>query len=181
MNVPQPPQPQGQIPNHSNYQPDQELLKIRRRVSDLVRLGAATPETYLQTVMQLFQESERRRQVCMSEAEDCLRRHQALVAQAHGFSAVGSILFAIVNGFATLEERRVIESAERAREQKEKEDEAARLKGNGQAPATNGHPTQEAAGAPEAAAPVAAPPAPVVTPSEPSATKPSGGKRRKKP
>jgi hypothetical protein len=96
-------------------------------MSDLLRLGAATPETYIQTIMQVWQESERRRQSCMQEADDHLRRYHAMVAQAQGFATVGSILYSVINGFATLEERRLIETAEREKEQKEKEAEAAKL------------------------------------------------------
>ncbi len=160
------PQPRMEIPNYTNYQPNEELIRLRRRIGDLMRLGAATPETYLQTVMQLFQEGERRRQSCLTEAEDHLRKHAALVAQAHGYSAMTSILYSIINGFATLEEKRLQEMAER---EKEKQD-------NGP-PATNGvaqvqaaptkDPAQEGAGTSG------------VKP--PSNHKPSGGKRKKKP
>lgn len=155
--------PQGNYepPNYSNYQPDQELLRLRKRVTDLVRLGAATPETYVQTVMQLSQEGERRRQSCMAEAEDHLRKYHALTAQAHGFAALSSMLFAIINGFATLEERRLVEMAEREKEKAE-----------------NGPPPS----------PVVVQPDPPKEPAKVQAregarssgkTKPSGGKRRK--
>jgi len=162
MNTPHQPQLGPQTPNYTNYHPEQELLKLRRRVGEMLKLGAATPETYLQTIMQLFQEAERRRQICMGEAEDCLRKHQALVAQAHGFSAMSSILYNIVNGYVTLEEKRILETAEREKEQAEKE---AAVSGNGTASsaASNGHSTQEGAIGPIPTA------------------QPSGGKRRKKP
>jgi hypothetical protein len=159
MNTPHQPQLGPQTPNYSNYHPEQELVKLRRRVAEMLKLGAATPETYLQTIMQLFQEAERRRQICMGEAEDCLRKHQALVAQAHGFSSMSSILYNIVNGYVTLEEKRILETAEREKEQAEKEAAA-----NG-ADTSNGHSTHEAESASDT----------------PVAPKPSGGKRRKKP
>jgi hypothetical protein len=166
MNTPHQPQLGPQTPNYTNYHPEKELLKLRQRVGEMLKLGAATPETYLQTIMQLFQEAERRRQMCMGEAEDCLRKHQALVAQAHGFSAMSSILYNIVNGYVTLEERRLLETAQRDSDQAEKEAAAANVDGaKSAAGSVNGHSTQEVASA-------------LGTPLAP---KSSGGKRRRKP
>ena len=173
MNQPPPtptihaPQPRADMPNLANYQPDQELLRLRRRIGDLMRMNALTPETFQQAVMQLFQESERRRQTCLQEAEDHLRKYHALLSQAGAFAAQGSILFAVINGFATLEERRLQEMADRERE-KAQQEAAAPPAAPAPAPApepapANGTPTaqpaQEATGTP--------------------ATKTSGGRRKK--
>lgn len=163
MNMQQPPPARMEIPNYGNYQPDQELLRLRRRIGDLMRLGVATPDTYFQTVMQLFQEAERRRQTCMNEAEDHLRKHHALVAQAHGFSAVSSILYSIINGFASLEERRLQEMADRAKEKAE----------NGPVE------TKEAPPPPPVTETPKAPPAPAETKVEVKTNHKSGGKRKK--
>jgi hypothetical protein len=84
-------------------------------------MGALTPDTFQQAIFQLFQESERRRMSCLQEAEDHLRKYHALLSQAGAFAAQGSILFAVINGFASLEEKRVEETAVRAKEQAEKE------------------------------------------------------------
>jgi hypothetical protein len=151
--------PRLDIPNYTNYQPAEELVRLRKRVGDLLKLGAATPDTYLQTVMQLFQEGERRRQQCMADAEDHLRKYHALVAQAHGFSAMSSVLYSVINGFATLEERRLQEMAEREKEKAES------AKPEVHASPTN--PAQEGAGTPEV--------------KSEANNKPSGGKRSKKP
>lgn len=105
-----------EIPNYTNYQPDQEVFRLRRRLGDLLRLGAATPETFQQTLMQLWNENERRRQSCLQEAEEHLRKYHSLVAQAHAFSAQSSIVYSIVNGYVTIEERRLQELADRERE-----------------------------------------------------------------
>lgn len=156
------PQPKMEIPNYGNYQPDVELSRLRKRMSDLLRLNAATPETYLQTVMQLFQEGERRRQACLTEAEDHLRKHHALVAQAHGFSSMTSVLYSIINGFATLEEKRLQEMADRAKEQSENAPPPAPPAPVQAAPPKDQ--ANEGARAPEA---------------KPANGKPSGGKRRK--
>lgn len=113
------PQARIDIPNYTNYQPNEELVRLRKRVNDLLQLGAATPETFAQTMMQLWQEGERRRQSCIAEAEDHLRKYHAMVAQAHGFAAQSSILYSVINGYATIEERKAQELAERAKEQAE--------------------------------------------------------------
>jgi hypothetical protein len=115
----QPPQPN--VTTHTTYQPEQDLLRLRRRLGDLLRLGGMTPETFQQTILQLWQEVEKRRQSCLHEAEDYMRKYQASLAQAGAFSAQSSILFAIINGFVTLEERRIQETADRAREAAERE------------------------------------------------------------
>lgn len=108
--------PPQQQPNTPNYRPQEELTRLRLRLNDLLRLEAATPATFQQAIMQIWQESERRRQSCLSESEDHLRRYHALLAQAHGFSALSSIVFAVINGYVELEEKRVREEAERAHE-----------------------------------------------------------------
>lgn len=147
------PQPRADLPNPGNYQPEQELLRLRRRVGDLMRMNALTPETFQQAVMQLFQESERRRQTCLAEAEDHLRKYHALLSQAGAFAAQGSILFAVINGFATLEERRLQEMADREREKAQQQEAAPPPPAPTPAPApANGtataQPAQEATGEP---------------------------------
>jgi hypothetical protein len=98
------------------YQPEQEAIKLRQRLNDLFRLGAATPETLQQAFMQVWQETERRRQSCLSEADDHLRKYQALLAQSGAFSAIGSIAYAVINGYVQLEEKRLQEKIERDKE-----------------------------------------------------------------
>lgn len=156
------PQPRVEIPNSSNYQPEVELVRLRKRLGDLLRMNALTPDTFQQAVMQLFQEAERRRQTALQEAEDHLRKYHALLSQAGAFAAQGSILFAVINGFATLEERRLQEMAERAKEKLDQQEPAAPPPAPApviEAPPTNGQTAQEAAGDPNA--------------------KPSGGRRKK--
>lgn len=112
------PQTSPQTPNYSNYQPNEELLRLRKRVTDLLKLGAATPETFAQSILQIWQETERHRQNNMEQAEDHLRKYHALVAQAQGFAMQSSILYSVINGYATIEERKAQELADRAAEQK---------------------------------------------------------------
>ena len=102
------------IPNHTNYQPEAEMVRLRRRLGDLLRLGAATPDTFQMAVQQMWQETEKRRQSCLQEAEDHLRKYHAMVAQAHGFSSMASILYSVIDGYVNLEERRIQEAVARA-------------------------------------------------------------------
>ena len=95
------------------------LLKLRQRMLDLQKLGMLTPESfgmYQQTVLQIWQEAERRRQTCMAQAENFREQARAAEAQAHAFSAMASIMYAVVNGYIQLEEKRVAEEAERKKE-----------------------------------------------------------------
>lgn len=155
--------PQG--PGVQGYHPEQEILKLRKRLADLFRMGAATPETLQQALMQIWQETERRRQSCLSEAEDHLRKYHALLSQAHAFSSISSIAYSVINGYVQLEERRIQELADRERERQQNEaDQKAQA-----APApTNGVQAHE--GATEAV---------VGSPEVALKPKPSGGKRKK--
>ncbi len=120
------PPPRIDIPDYTNYQPEQELTKLRKRLSDLLRLGGATPETFVQTLLQMWQETEKRRQSSLREAEDLLRKYHALVAQSHAFAAQASIAYSVVNGYVILEERRAQEVADRERERAAHEADAAK-------------------------------------------------------
>lgn len=111
-----PPEPKYEIPNYSNYQPEQEQLRLRKRLGDLIRLGAATPETLQQAFLQVWQEAERQRQACMTAAEEHLRKHHQYTSQAAAFSMFSSIAYSVINGYVTLEERRFQELQQRAEE-----------------------------------------------------------------
>jgi len=99
----------------------QDLLKLRKRVQDLKALGYMTPEsagTYEQTVLQTWQEADRRRQTLLSQAETLRRQSAAAEAQAGAFATMASILYSIVNGFVEAGEKRLREEAERTAERK---------------------------------------------------------------
>ncbi len=95
------------------------LVKLRARMNDLLRMGLVTPEgfgMYQQTVLQLLQEFDRRKQTCFQQAEQLRAQAAASESQGHAFSVCGSILFSIVNGYIDLEEKRIREEQERAKE-----------------------------------------------------------------
>lgn len=99
--------------------PTEEILKLRRRVKDLLGLGYMSEEsagTYEQTVLQVWQEADRGRVNCLQQAETLKRQAAAAEAQAQAFTMMSSILYNVVNGFVEAGNRRVREDAERQAE-----------------------------------------------------------------
>jgi len=97
-----------------------DLLKLRKRVNDLQALGYMSPESagmYEQTILQTWQEADRRRLTLLSQAETLRRQAAAADAQAGAFATMASILFSIVNGFVEAGQKRAQEEAERKVEQ----------------------------------------------------------------
>lgn len=101
--------------------PQDEILKLRKRLHDLLALGYLTPEsagTYEQTLLQIHQETDRRKQQLMHQATVLRRQADAAEAQGHAFSAMASIMYSIVNGFYEAGQKRLREDAEREAERK---------------------------------------------------------------
>lgn len=101
--------------------PNEEILRLRRRVKDLLALGYMTEEsggTYEQTLLQIWQEADRGRQNCLNQAETLKRQAAAAEAQAGAFTLMSSILFNVVNGFVEAGNKRLREDAEREAEEK---------------------------------------------------------------
>ena len=171
MSTPVPPT-NPKMENYTNYQPDQEMHRLRMRVGELLRLGALTPETFQQTVMQVWQEGERRRQTCLQEAEEHLRRYHASISQASAFAAQSSILYSVVNGYVVIEERKNAELAERAREKAQQEAEKQELEKQEAEKREAEKKVEQAKVEPQSVAP-AQEAAVVATP------QPSGGRRRR--
>jgi hypothetical protein len=98
-----------------NTKTQQDLVRLRKRILDLQKLDYMTPEsfgTYQQTLLQIWQEAEQRRQTCLAQATTLRLQIAEAEAQAHAFSAVGSIIFSVVNGFVEIEEKRMAEKTE---------------------------------------------------------------------
>ena len=97
----------------------QDLIRLRQKMVDLQKLDYMTPEsfgTYQQTILQIWQEADRRRQTCITQAETLRRQAAAAEAQAGAFSVMSSIMYNVVNGFVEAGEKRIREEAERAAE-----------------------------------------------------------------
>ena len=95
--------------------PDETLVRLRTRLLDLQKAGAFNPEffgTYQQTILQVYNEAERKKQACLQQAESLKRQAAAVEAQAHAFGTFGSILFSVVNGYVELEQKRLREEHE---------------------------------------------------------------------
>lgn len=105
---------ESNVPNTQN-----DLLRLRKRLLDLQTMGILEESQhglYQQTILQLWQQTEGRRQTCMSQAETLRMQAAAAEAQAHAFAAMSSMMYAIVNGYIELEEKRVREDRERTEE-----------------------------------------------------------------
>jgi hypothetical protein len=95
------------------------MVNLRTKMNELLSLGIATPEgfgLYQQTIMQLLQEFEKRKQSCFSQAQQLKTQAAAVESQGHAFSACGSVVFNIVSGYIELEQKRIREEQERKAE-----------------------------------------------------------------
>lgn len=114
----------------SEETPNSVLARLRQRLLDLQKTNMMTPEsfgTYQQSMLQLWNECERRAMTCFDQVQSLQMQAKASEHQAHAFRMMGSIILSVVNGYVDKEEQRVREEAERAKEQAEKEREAKKL------------------------------------------------------
>jgi len=105
--------------DENHFKAQQDLIKLRQKIIDLQKLGYMTPEsfgTYQQTLLQIWQEADQRRQSCLAQANTFRTQAAAADAQAHAFSAMSSVIYAVVNGFVEAEEKRIREEVERVAE-----------------------------------------------------------------
>lgn len=89
-----------------------DFLRVRTRLLDLQRTGLLNPEafpTYQQTILQIWQESERRRVTLMNHAATLRTQAAAAEAQANAFTSMASILYNVINGYVELEQKRIHE------------------------------------------------------------------------
>lgn len=109
----------------------EDLLRLRRRVKDLLNLGYLSPEaagTYEQTILLTWQEADRRRVALRQKAETLRLQAAAADAEAGAYTTISSILYNVVNGFVEAGQKRAAEEVERAKEveQNAKEEAEAR-------------------------------------------------------
>lgn len=101
-----------------------DLLKLRKRMLDALDLGVIdnnSKDLYEATLIQVMNEAEKQRQVCVARAEDL--RKQAAIAdgQSHAFTQVSSIVYSVLNGYIGAAERQKQEEQARAAEMAEKQ------------------------------------------------------------
>lgn len=103
---------------------DEEMIKIRQKLLDAQKVGLINGDTsgvYQQTILQIHQEAERRKQSCLQQAETLLRQSQAAQAQGAAFGMIGSILYNIIDNFVIAQSRAIEEEKRLAEEKLEKE------------------------------------------------------------
>ena len=109
----------------------EDILKLRKRVADAVATGVVDPnlkDFYEATLLQVLNEAERQRQTCATQAE-ALRKQAAIAdGQASAYSAMGSIVYSVLNGYILQAEKAIREEHARAAEMAEKKAYAESLK-----------------------------------------------------
>lgn len=109
----------------------EDILKLRKRVLDAVNAGIVDnnlKDFYEATLLQILNESERQRQTCVKQAEAFRKQASVADGQAAAYSAMGSIVYSVLNGYIVQEERAKREEAARALEQASKEEYAEALR-----------------------------------------------------
>lgn len=86
----------------------EEIVNLRKRILDAVNAGVVDPQFkdfYEATLLQILNESERQRQACTARAEDLRRQASVLDGQTNAFAQLGSIIYAVLNGYIKATER----------------------------------------------------------------------------
>lgn len=102
----------------------EDLLKLRKRVADAVTAGVVDnnlKDFYEATLLQILNESERQRQVCAAQAEALRKQASVADGQASAYSAMGSIIYNVLNSYILQEEKAKREEEARAAELIEKQ------------------------------------------------------------
>lgn len=93
----------------------QKLSNLRRRMIDAVALGVIdrkNKDIYEGTLLQIMNEAEKQRGRCMELKANYERQMAQAEAQAHAYTQVVSIVYAVLNGFVAAAERSVQEDQE---------------------------------------------------------------------
>jgi hypothetical protein len=101
----------------------EDLVKLRKRMLDAIAAGVVGDDVkdfYEATLIQIMNEAERQRQVCVARAED-LRRQAAIAdGQSAAFTQVSSIVYSVLNGYIMVAEKQRREDVDHAAELLEK-------------------------------------------------------------
>lgn len=98
----------------------EDIIKLRKRVADAVGRGLVSVEDkdFLEgTLLQIMNDAERNRQNCVTQAENLRRQAAVADGQAGAFASTVSIVYNVLNGFVTADEKN---EAERAKDEAEK-------------------------------------------------------------
>lgn len=95
-----------------------DLIKLRKRMLDALNVGfvdAGSKDLLEATLIQIMNEAERQRQICVSKADD-LRRQAAIAdGQASGFSQTSGIIYNVLNSYVSLTEKQIEQEKEAQR------------------------------------------------------------------
>jgi len=102
----------------------EDLIKLRKRMADAISLGVVdsnSKDLYEATLIQIMNESERQRQICVAKAEE-LRRQAAIAdGQSHAYIHTHSIVYSVLNAHIMAAEKQRAEEQNMAAEIAEKE------------------------------------------------------------
>lgn len=102
----------------------EDLIKLRKRIIDAVSSNVLDPKLrdfYEATLIQIMNEAERQRQVCVSQAEQLRKQASVLDGQASGYGAQSSIVYNVLNAYILQAEKSLREEQEQAAEKADKE------------------------------------------------------------
>ena len=106
----------------------EEVVNLRRKIMEAVASDVLDPQFkdfYEATLLQIMNETERQRQNCVSRADDLRRQASVLDGQSQSFQQLGSIIYAILNGYIKAAERGKAEEIARELERQKEAEEAA--------------------------------------------------------
>jgi len=109
----------------------EDLVKLRKRILDALNFNvvdSTSKDLYEATLIQIMNEAERQRQVCVGRAEELRRQAGVADGQANAFSQMSSIIYNVLNGYVMAAERQKREEELRAAELAEKEALAAQVR-----------------------------------------------------
>ncbi len=106
----------------------EEVVNLRKKIIEAVTSEVLDPQFkdfYEATLLQIMNETERQRQGCVARAEDLRRQASVLDGQSQSFQQLGSIIYAVLNGYIKAAERGKAEELARELERQKEAEEAA--------------------------------------------------------
>lgn len=99
----------------------EDLVKLRTRMLDAVRTGVVgeDADTFKMTLIQILNEAEKKRQKAEAGIENLRRQVHMMEGQVNAYSQIGSILYAVLDGYVKLAEKTVAEEQAREAERAE--------------------------------------------------------------
>jgi len=103
----------------------EDVLKLRKRIIDAVQTGIVNKDgkDFLEAALiQIMNEAEKNRQNCTIQAENLRKQASVMDGQAGAFNSVISIVYNVIHGFVSAEERAQEERTRQEEERKLKEE-----------------------------------------------------------